>query len=307
MRLFAANTVFPATMKSIQLAAMFTLFLTAASVHGQTPAVEVPATEAPIIREAPPPLFNFNLIPKPFQRNPQLEMTVFTELTAHGRSLPKASAEHPLHFIAQDQGFRPMGDGVGGQRPPLPAELEGILQKALAEQGYLPFTSAARSPDLVLIYYWGSHYRLDLEMARMFPEMHRQHLLERAVLVGGRAFASDIELQLNFGYLPSDRSLKKGYLFQQADTDLYYVVVSAYDHASVIANAPKLAWRTTMTVNAIGVAMKESLPPLILTAGPWFGREMNETVALRRTVRRGTVILGPLQVIEDEPAPATRK
>ena len=90
-------------------------------------------------------------------------------------------------------------------------------------------------------------------------------------------------------------------LFQQADTDLYYVVVSAYDHASVVANAPKLAWRTTMTVNAIGVAMKESLPPLILTAGNWFGREMTETVAMRRSVRRGTVILGPLQVIEDEP------
>ena len=282
--------------------------LLATSIPAQTPADEVAAAGAPIIREATPPLINFNLIPKPFQKNPQLEMTVFTELTAHGRSLPKAAPEHPLHFIAQDQGFRPMGDGVGGQRPPLSAELESILQKALAEQGYLPFTNAARTPDLVLIYYWGSHYRLDLEMARMFPEMQRQHLLERAVLVGGRAYANEIELQLNFGYLPGDRSLKKGYLFQQADTDLYYVVVSAYDHASVLANAPKLAWRTAMTVNAIGVAMKESLPPLILTAGPWFGREMNETVALRRTIRRGTVILGPLQVIEDEPpAPTSKK
>jgi len=288
-------------------AATFTLFLAATSIPAQTPAVEVPATEAPVIREAAPPLFNFNLIPKPFQQNPQLEMTVFTELTAHGRSLPKVAPDRPLYFVAQDQGFRPMGDGVGGQRPPLPAELESILQKALAEQGYLPFTQATKTPDLVLIYYWGSHYRLDLEMARMFPEMHRQHILERAVLVGGRAYANEIQLQLDYGYLPSDRSLKKGYLFQQADTDLYYVVVSAYDHASVIANAPKLAWRTTMTVNAIGVAMKESLPPLILTAANWFGREMNETIAMRRTVKRGTVILGPLQVIEDEPPATTSK
>jgi len=263
--------------------------------------------DTPAIREASAPAYNFNLIPKPFQKNPQLEMTVFTEFTAHGRTLPRAAPDHPLYFVAQDEGFRPMGDNVGRQRPPLPAELESVLQKALAVEGYLPFTPAAKSPDLVLNYSWGSHYRLDLEMARMFPEMHRQHLLERAVLVGGRDYAKEIELQLDFGYLPGDRSLKKGYLFQQADTDLYYVVVSAYDHASVAANAPKLAWRTTMTVNAIGVAMKESLPPLILTAGRWFGREMTETVALRRSVRRGTVILGPLQVIEEEPPKTERK
>jgi hypothetical protein len=179
------------------------------------------------------------------------------------------------------------------------------MARALGERGFAA-APAGQVPDLVLIYYWGSHYRLDLEMQRMFPEMHRQHLLERATLVGGPAYAQEVLRQLEWGYLPGDRSLKKGYLFQQTDTDLYYVVVSAYDHASILAKDPRLAWRTTMTVNAIGVAMKESLPPLILTASEWFGRAMDDTVALRRSVRRGTVELGPLRVIEDDEPPPER-
>lgn len=258
--------------------------------------------DTPAIREASAPAFNFNLIPKPFQKNPMLEMTVFTELTPYGRTLPTAAPEHPVTYIASDHGFLPLGDGVGRQRPPLPAEMEAIMVRALGERGYVA-APAGQVPGLVLIYYWGSHYRLDLEMQRMFPEMHRQHLLERATLVGGPAYAEEIHRQFEWGYLPGDRSLKKGYLYQQADTDLYYVVVSAYDHDSILAKRPKLAWRTTMTVNAIGVAMKESLPPLILTANEWFGRAMDETVALRRSVRRGTVELGPLRVIEDDEPP----
>ncbi len=267
------------------------------------PAAAEPGTDnTPAIREASAPAFNLNLIPKPFQKNPQLEMTVYTVMTDFGRTLPAASPADPVTFVASDHGFMPLGDNVGHQRPPLPAEIEKIMVRALNERGYVA-VPVGQSPHLVLIYYWGSHYRLDLEMARMFPEMHRQHLLERATLVGGPEYALEIQRQFEWGYLPGDRSLKKGYLFQQADTDLYFVVVSAYDHASILAKAPKLAWRTTMTVNAIGVAMKESLPPLILTAGEWFGREMDETVALRRSVRRGTVELGPLRVIEDDEPP----
>lgn len=260
------------------------------------------ADNTPAIREASAPAFNFNLIPKPFQRNPQLEMTVYTVMTDFGRTLPVAEPATPVTYVASDHGFMPLGDAVGRQRPPLPAEVEKIMVRALNERGYVAAPDG-QAPGLVLIYYWGSHYRLDLDMQRMFPEMHRQHLLERATLVGGPAYAQEILRQFEWGYLPGDRSLKKGYLFQQADTDLYFVVISAYDHASVLARAPKLAWRTTMTVNAIGVAMKESLPPLILTAAEWFGREMDDTVALRRSVHRGTVELGPLRVIEDDEPP----
>ncbi len=257
----------------------------------------------PAIREESAPAFNFNLVPKPFQRNPQLEMTVYTVMTDFGRTLPAAEPANPVTYVASDHGFVPLGDAVGRQRPPLPAEVEKIMVRALNERGYV-VAPEGQAPGLVLIYYWGSHYRMDLEMQRMFPEMHRQHLLERATLVGGPAYAQEIYRQFEWGYLPGDRSLKKGYLFQQTDTDLYFVVISAYDHASILAQAPKLAWRTTMTVNAIGVAMKESLPPLILTAAEWFGREMDDTVAIRRSVRRGTVELGPLRVIEDDEPPA---
>jgi len=253
--------------------------------------------------DASRPLFNFTLLPKAFVRNPQLEMTVFTELTDYGRTLPIASPESPVHFVAYDKGGRSMGAGVAGERLPVPAELMTILHGALAERGYLPAPEDDSSPDLVVILHWGSHYRLDIDLAGLFPELHQQQMLERATLVGGRAYRNEVQRQIEFGWFPGDRSFKKGRLFDQATADLYYVVVSAYDHASVLNDTPRLAWRTTMTVSAAGLSMQDSLPSLIMTAAPYFGREMTDPAALVRNVRRGTVTMGPLRIIEDDEPP----
>ncbi len=87
--------------------------------------------------------------------------------------------------------------------------------------------------------------------------------------------------------------------------DVYYAVVSAYAYDELARTQRRLLWRTTMTVNTRGVSMGESLPPLVATAGAFFGRETNEPLALRREVRRGTVKRGPLKVIEED-VPASR-
>ena len=81
------------------------------------------ADNTPAIREDSAPAFNFNLIPKPFQKNPQLEMTVYTVMTDFGRTLPTAEPANPVTYVASDHGFMPLGDNVGHQRPPLPAEI----------------------------------------------------------------------------------------------------------------------------------------------------------------------------------------
>ena len=48
----------------------------------------------------------FELLPKAFQRNPRLNLTVITELTAEGKKLPDVSAQHPAYFLAQSAGYR---------------------------------------------------------------------------------------------------------------------------------------------------------------------------------------------------------
>lgn len=243
------------------------------------------------------PKFNFTLVPKPFQKNPQLEMTVFTELTDFGRSLPATSPENPVRFVVHVKDSMVMGIGVASENTPSPKQLETALYNALAKQGYLPATEDGPVPGLVLIFHWGSHNRLDYDLTMLFPELNRQHVLERATLVGGHPFNKEVARMFDFGALPKDRMPKMSALLNQANSDLYYAVVSAYDFESVAKDAPRLAWRTTMTVTSTGVSMDEGLPPLVVTAGEFLGREMNEPSAIWRNVRRGTVELGPLRFI----------
>ena len=265
--------------------------------------LSLPAVAAETVPEA----FGFTLVPNAFSKNPLLTMTVFTDMTEHGRALPAAAKDSPRYFVALDEGMRTMGEEIAGIRSPAPAALQDILFKSLADGGYVP-APEGKSPDLALIYYWGSHYAMDLDQAGMFPELHQQRVTERAMLVGGRAFRNKVRDEFAFGYTFADRTPRKLALINQATQDLYFVVVSAYDHAELAAGRRKLAWRTSMTVLTNGVSMRDSLPPLIATAANYFGRETDEPLALNRRVRRGTVTLGPLYIVAgDEPRPASRR
>jgi hypothetical protein len=249
--------------------------------------------------EPVPEAFGFTLVPNAFSANPRLAMTIFTEMTDYGRTLPVVSAAAPVYFTAHDHGRRSEGDVVGESVFPTPAGLQETLFRALAVNGYQP-AAAGQAPGLVLIYYWGSHNAMaDLELIQLFPELHHQQVLERAMLVGGSTYRRKIADEFSFGYTFADRMAKKAFLFNQVSQDVYFVVVSAYDHAALAAGRRQLAWRTTMTVSTAGIAMRDALPPLVVTAGDYFGRETGEPVAIVRRARRGTVTLGPLRIIED--------
>ena len=249
--------------------------------------------------EPVPDAFGFTLVPNAFSANPRLSMTVFTEMTDYGRTLPAVSVVTPAYFTAYDNGRRSEGEAVGESVFPTPAGLQDTLFQALAVNGYQP-AAAGQAPGLVLIYHWGSHNAMtELDQIQMFPEQHHRQILDRAMLVGGSAYRRKIADEFSFGYTFADRLPKKAFLFNQVSQDVYFVVVSAYDHAELAAGRRKLAWRTTMTVSTTGIAMRDALPPLVLTAGNYFGHETGEPVAIVRRARRGTVTLGPLRIIED--------
>lgn len=242
--------------------------------------------------------FGFSLVPNAFSRNPSLSMTVYTELTELGRQVPPASVAAPVYFVAVDRGLQSQGEPISGVVSPTPAVLQGTLFRSLAVSGYQP--APERQPaGLVLVYYWGSHQSMDPDLEALFPERNRQYFMERAYLVGGRAYRHEIMNQFNYGYTFGDCTPRKKFLINQVSHDIYFVIVSAYDYAALATGERLLLWRTMLTVATNGVSMKDSLPPLVLTAGPYFGRETAEPVAWHRRARRGTVTLGPLKIVAD--------
>jgi hypothetical protein len=86
-------------------------------------------------------------------------------------------------------------------------------------------------------------------------------------------------------------------LIAQAADDIYFVVASAYDYGFALKHQSLLLWRTRMTVDATGgISQESSLPSLVLSAGPYFGQDMEEAAYLRRP-SLGRVLVGNPEVI----------
>lgn len=274
----------------------------------------------------------FSLLPKIAQPNPPLEITVITEMTEEGKKLRPPSPQEPAFIHLHSLGYKQLGDASGGETTVPGGELEKLLLRSLATNGYQPASLPAQPPSLVIFYYWGTHSVLtegDAENPGLSAEQIRRNVLDRAALVGGAKFARELQklleetddfviaanAQLASGGEPPIppgvvafsnpvnlfklRNANNELLLNQVAGDVYYLVASAYDYQSVVANQKILLWRTRMTVASRGVSQQQSLPALVLNAGPFFGREMKEPeILFKRTVREGSIEMGTPTVVE---------
>ncbi|HWL17985.1 MAG TPA: hypothetical protein VNR00_20400 [Opitutus sp.] len=256
------------------------------------PALTTPTNE----RE---PGFHLELLPKAFQRNPQLEMTVLTEVTPDGRAQPAPAPESPAYYAIYNSGMQQRGQPVAGFTAPDPVYLEDVLRRALRASGFLP-ADPEHAPSVFLVLHWGVHSQMDFEMRRMFPELALRHRLERMRLVGGRRFETFLLRHIQFAEGRVPLPSKQENLHDQAMQDIYFAIVSAYDYAALSNGRRRLLWRTSLTAGATGVSLRESMPALLLSGGPYFGREMPEPEFVFRRLRRGVVEFGEPQVVETD-------
>jgi len=148
--------------------------------------------------------WNFDLVPKAFQRNPQLDMTVITEMTEAGKKLPPVSPQAPAYYVAHSGGYHAVNDRAN--QPVFPAaETERLLSATLAQHGFHPATPE-HPPSLFIVYVWGPHnYPVVLEDGAAGASAQTQqdaagtsqgkileNVLDRAALVGGDKFATEL-------------------------------------------------------------------------------------------------------------------
>jgi hypothetical protein len=284
----------------------------------------------------------FSLLPKSLQKNPHIEVTVITEMTEEGKKLPLVTPAQPAFYIMQSSGYRRLGDSTGtSQKTVPPADLERILGTALASNGYRPAEASAQAPSLAIFYTWGTHNLLveaDDENPSQGATQVAANLLDRARLVGGEKFARKMlelfrqadDLNIAAGVpIPADgqppigpaqqaflnpvalfkmQDPKNEFLVDQASHDIYYVVASAYDYRALAEKRRTLLWRTSMTVASQGVSEEQTLPTVIATAAPFFGREMTgPEVLTKRAVREGQVEMGTPTVVPSAENPTSEK
>ena len=134
--------------------------------------------------------WNFSLIPKIFQANPFLDMTVITEMTDAGKMRPLASPAAPVYYAVHAAGYRVFGDAIP-EKTLSAAEVGVLLRRALATNGYLPATPE-HPPQLLIVYFWGVHNLFDQDNLALSDEQWTNNILERAALVGGEKFAAEL-------------------------------------------------------------------------------------------------------------------
>jgi len=287
----------------------------------------------------------FDLLPKSLQKNPRLDVTILSELTAAGRQLAPVDSAHPAFYVLQSGGYHARNGDTVGEANVAQEEVDAFVRKSLAQAGYLAADPAqGKKPSLVLTYIWGVHGE-PLASETMSPGELDRNLRERATLVGGEKFAqklldlvrrnselmdaqtSGLRLDVGtnqpapppvgaelFAFMnPVERfraeSPQNATLLEQVRGDMYYVVVSAYDHDQLAQGKRVLLWRTRMTAGADGVAQTQAVPTLVRTAAAYFGRDMPGPATLSpRTSGEGRTSFGPLEVIAtDVPRPTEKK
>lgn len=309
--------------------------------------------------------FVFSLLPKSFQKDPSLDFNVRTEMTPLGRQLPQPTAAQPAYYVLQITEAATHG-ATGGdvlRHAPKQDQIQKLVETALKRNNYLPFVEGGPAPALVVLVHWGYYASpafngeealdenatqgnvgasaQDLLPLVLGSVAKRKAIIDRANLIGGSAFALELNGVLNdeahfraalsssdrarstaglgsdteggaFGtfaslaestgplarYMMNDP--RKADLVEEVFSDSYYVVVSAVEYKSVAQNHPTLLWRTKLTLNAIGVNMTETIPPLIAVGSDFFGRETEKTMTVTKRInRQGKVEIGEARVIED--------
>lgn len=283
-------------------------------------------TNAPVKGAAAADSFSLTeLLPVPWQKNPRLPFMVVTDVSAEGKKRPEVSPGAPAYFELRSSGYRVIGDIVG-EKTVTAEELEPTLLKALGQAGYYP-AKPGHPPSLLIVYRWGAHYRLDPENPD--ADARVRNTLERAEMVGGEKFARDLEaayreaagMGLALRRMAGDDAFKEfvnpinrfknidhknELLMDRTGDDIYYIVASAYDYNSMRAGTPVHLWRTRVTVPVNGVTQRQTLPTMLVTAAPFFGKETDRAdLVARRTIPEGSVELGTATVVEHDVPPTS--
>jgi hypothetical protein len=234
-----------------------------------------------------------------------LDSTAITESTEDGRQIAAPTADRPAYVVTHSGGQHDFGQVPAGEKVPSAETLDQQVEQALGRLHFLR-ADASHPPSLLIVFSWGVHCLPGDE----FEDRGYRNLLDRAALAGGSRFADELEKVLvQDGALSSAvsmrpigirlggmrptlaaslfqsispietfrrRDLKTEYLLQQITNDCYYVVISAFDYASVVRGKQQLLWRTKLTTLARGVSMADSIPALITNGAGYYGRDMNE-------------------------------
>ncbi|MGA2445662.1 MAG: hypothetical protein ABSG50_09580 [Opitutaceae bacterium] len=230
----------------------------------------------------------------------EVQVITSTDIMPAGLLLRPPSPTDPVYYVAKNFGYRDFGAVMTGDKLPVPQDMMRTIVRVLAKAGYLP-ADARHPPTQLIIFAWGTLYRDDMPnpVSHMTP-YPSNHL---AMVPNPQNFNLP-DTQLNYGrelrFLGGDKlGLVSEYLddsmvppipgLTRIDSDaeairrvaaenLYVAALAGYEFPVQQPRHPKMLWRTKISCPAAGLVLADTLPPMLVIAAPYIGRETSGPV-----------------------------
>ncbi|HTB79947.1 MAG TPA: hypothetical protein VK717_03570 [Opitutaceae bacterium] len=208
------------------------------------------------------------------------EVNVNTEMTPEGKKLPHPTPDHPAYYFPKVVGYNEIGAVTAGAKKPLDPPTIHLLAQALAAQGYLVTQVNGDKfdppPSLILIFKWGqvnvvNYIEHDVHLPGTppddpgidVPEYDTPALKTELMFIGAQK-------ELTLG---ADEEKISQYDSAVRDPR-YFVTVTAYDFDAFYRQHKAVAlWVSRMSVPQGHFDLADTLPALINSGAPFFGRE----------------------------------
>jgi hypothetical protein len=230
-----------------------------------------------------------------------IRLDIVVELTEMGRKVAHPSPEQPAYYLPIPVGYKQVGDVLTYYQraaPPV-VEVEKMIVKALAKQGYLPM-NARHKPSLVLLLSWG--YVCPIYVGGSKDRSNSPFSPNPRATFVNEAEVMTYTVGDNYNYRGASPNARAEEAADATRVPQWYVRVAAADfddwrnHHKIT-----LLWRAHITTAIWGHYLDEVLPEMIAKGLPMAGRESNGPVFfIGNALPEGTVIMGT-PTLKDEP------
>jgi len=179
-----------------------------------------------------------------------------SDITAEGQGTRRATPANPVYYYPHTTGFSNSGATIDGVTSPPKPNVEIMLVKALAAQGYIYHKLANKPASIMLVFEWGY-------MAPQFRDTGTVvNKAEMTALVEGLHPLDE-----------SDGSLRSGNMSAAIKTARFYLTISGVDYDALAQNKYITLWCTRVSAEMEGNQLAQVLPALIRSAAPIIGTQ----------------------------------
>lgn len=214
----------------------------------------------------------------------------------------------PVYYVIVGLAERTLGAAIAGEPQPDKAILEREVEKALASQGYLRTRLGGPIPALALIITWGSANLMIDDFEETNPETGETST--SSVVYNRREIAQLLGADKANRRLLSPSEAEA--INDAARQDRLYLFIGAFDAMALAKKQKKVLWRTAMSIESRRTSLPESLPIMLASAAPWFGRDTELPVFVDDATRRkaevhiGVPVVVPNSMEAAPPAPKAK-